>query len=141
MDKLTPTRRSALMARVRGKDTKPEMAVRRAAHAMGLRFRLHRRHLPGRPDLVLPKHGLIIFVHGCFWHRHADCPKASMPKSRQEFWHGKFERNQMRDRENEQRLLDGGWRVETIWECETKDEERLKRQIFECVWGSMESCT
>ncbi|WP_294197304.1 very short patch repair endonuclease [uncultured Sphingomonas sp.] len=128
-DTLTPEKRSWLMSRVRGRDTKPELAVRQTAHAMGLRFRLHRRDLPGRPDLVFPRHRLAIFVHGCFWHRHEGCAKASTPKTRPQFWDAKFAANLRRDREVERQLIEGGWRVGTIWECETKDRRDLEATI------------
>jgi DNA mismatch endonuclease (patch repair protein) len=118
--------RSALMARVRGKDTTPELRVRRIAHALGLRFRLHCRSLPGQPDIVFPRHRKIILVHGCFWHRHEGCSKASVPKTRVEFWQEKFSTNVARDARTHAALLDGGWDVCTIWECETKDPERLR---------------
>lgn len=108
------------MSRVRGKDTSPEMRVRRAAHALGLRYRLHKKELPGRPDLVFPKHRVALFVHGCFWHRHKGCPKASMPKSSVEFWQSKFDANVARDARVEAVLEALGWRVATIWECQTK---------------------
>lgn len=114
------------MSRVRSKDTSPEMRVRRAAHALGLRFRLHRRDLPGKPDLVFPRHRAALFVHGCFWHRHPGCAKASMPKSRPDFWQAKFERNIERDRRVETELEALGWRVFVIWECETKSDERIR---------------
>lgn len=123
MDRLTPERRSALMSRVRGKDTKPEMAVRRMAHAMGLRFRLYRRDLPGCPDLVFPKYRTAIFVHGCFWHRHPGCGKASVPGTNTTFWTAKFERNIERDCENRFDLERLGWTVGVIWECQTKNPD------------------
>lgn len=113
------------MSRVRGKHTKPEWIVRRAAHARGLRFRLHRKDLPGHPDLVFPKYRVALFVHGCFWHRHPGCAKASTPKSRTEFWQGKFDANVARDARGEAELRALGWRVLTIWECETKRPELL----------------
>lgn len=106
------------MGRIRGVDTGPEMAVRRAAHRLGYRFRLHRRSLPGRPDLVFPSRRAAIFVHGCFWHRHEGCRKASMPKTRVEFWQAKFARNVERDAEVQERLRAAGWRVLVVWECE-----------------------
>lgn len=113
------------MSRVRGKDTTPEIRVRRAAHAMGLRFRLHRKDLPGRPDLVFSKHRVALFVHGCFWHRHPGCAKASTPKSRTEFWQGKFDTNVARDSRVAKELEALGWRVLTIWECDTKNPTLL----------------
>ena len=134
MDRLTPERRSWLMSRVRARDTSAEVRVRRAAHSMGLRYRLYRRDLPGTPDLVFPKHRVVVFVHGCFWHRHRDCKKATTPKSRVEFWKSKFDRNTVRDRLAIEELGALGWRVAIIWECQTKDEEALSRildEIFE----------
>lgn len=122
-------RRSELMAGIRVRDTAPELAVRRIAHRMGLRFRLHRKELPGRPDLVLPKHRLAVFVHGCFWHQHAGCRYAHIPKSRTEFWTEKFARNVARDQRNEDALRALGWQVLIIWECETGDEEAVARKL------------
>lgn len=115
------------MSAVRGKDTAPEMRVRKAAHALGLRFRLHVRSLPGSPDLVFPRHRTALFVHGCFWHRHPGCKKASPPKSNVEFWNAKFERNVARDADYERKLAEAGWRVLVIWECETTDRDGLAR--------------
>ena len=126
-------RRSELMAGIRGHDTAPELAVRRIAHRMGLRFRLHRKDLPGRPDLVLPKHRLAVLVHGCFWHRHEDCRYAYTPKSRVVFWTEKFAQNIARDRDNEQALRNLGWRVLVIWECETRDEESIEQRLAEFI--------
>lgn len=104
------------------------MAVRRAAHALGLRFRLHRKNLPGRPDLVFPKHRLVLFVHGCFWHRHQGCKRATTPKTRADFWNSKFKENEARDKRVAAALREAGWRVAVIWECETtlKDALHLK---------------
>lgn len=117
------------MSRVKSSHTLPEIRVRSAAHSLGLRFRLHRRELPGRPDLIFPRHRVALFVHGCFWHRHAGCPKASTPKSRRRFWLQKFERNVARDAENVAMLRKLGWRVATIWECETRDPHWLVRRL------------
>jgi DNA mismatch endonuclease (patch repair protein) len=117
--------RSALMARIRSSDTQPELAVRRMLHAMGLRFRLHRKDLPGRPDLVLARHRLIILVHGCFWHQHVGCRLASDPKSRRQYWAPKLAGNVERDRRNAELLRAAGWCVETIWECEARKPEIL----------------
>src|SRR4051794_15552930 len=117
-DLLSPARRSALMARVKSRDTRPEIAVRRMLHAAGYRFRLHRRDLPGTPDIVLPSRRIIIFVHGCFWHGHSGCRLATIPKTRTEFWRAKIQNNQVRDRQCEQLLRDSGWRVLTFWECQ-----------------------
>ncbi len=129
MDHLDPEHRSENMRRVRGKDTRPELTVRRALHALGKRFRLHRRDLPGKPDIVLAKDRLAIFVHGCFWHRHDDCPRASTPSTRKEFWVAKFERTVVRDAEQAAALRAAGWRPEVIWECETRDSERLNERL------------
>ena len=122
-------RRSELMAGIRRHDTAPELAVRRIAHRMGLRFRLHRKGLPGRPDLVFPKHRLAVFVHGCFWHHHNGCPFAHIPKSRTTYWREKFDANAARDKRNEDDLSVLGWRVLVIWECEVKDEEFVRARL------------
>lgn len=118
MDFLSPAERSERMARIRSKDTAPEVALRRALHALGFRFRLHRKDLPGRPDIVLPRHRVVIFVHGCFWHRHVGCGIATTPKSNTTFWVGKFERNVARDARSIELLEALGWRVIVVWECE-----------------------
>ena len=117
------------MSRIRGKDTKPEMAVRRLVHGMGFRYRLHRRDLPGSPDLVLPRHRKVILVHGCFWHRHPECTKASTPKTRAEFWESKFDTNVARDIRVVKELELLGWRVVTIWECETRSDDRVRELL------------
>lgn len=117
------------MGRVRGKNTCPELVVRRAAHAMGYRFRLHRRDLPGSPDLVFRAKRAVVFVHGCFWHRHPGCRRASNPGTRQDFWQAKFQRNVNRDRRNEAELRTAGWRVLIIWECETKNVDQLRDRL------------
>ena len=128
-DIVNSKRRSAIMACIGGRDTAPELAVRRIAHRMGLRFRLHCKDLPGRPDLVFPKHRLVVFVHGCFWHRHEECKYAYTPKSRIEFWAKKFASNVARDARQEAALKALGWRVLVIWECETKDEVAVERKL------------
>lgn len=121
------------MARIRARDTRPEMAVRRAAHSLGYRFRLHRRDLPGTPDLVFPKLKTVIFVHGCFWHRHEGCRNCSTPSTRPEFWRAKLAANVARDAASTAQLLRLGWTVEVVWECETRDTtvlaERLERTL------------
>ncbi|MDB4949560.1 MAG: mismatch endonuclease Vsr [Gemmatimonadetes bacterium] len=116
-----------MMSRIRVANTAPELRIRRWLHAHGYRFRLHRRDLPGTPDIVLPRHRLVVFVHGCFWHRHPGCKRATTPVTRREFWTAKFARNQARDREAQQRLECSGWATLTIWECETKDAEAIER--------------
>jgi DNA mismatch endonuclease (patch repair protein) len=121
----TSPERSAQMARVRGRDTKPEMRVRRALHAAGLRYRLHVKGLPGRPDLIFPGRRVVVFVHGCFWHRHPDpdCKLARLPKSRLDFWLPKLEGNRARDERVKAELEELGWNVIEIWECQIKDDE------------------
>jgi DNA mismatch endonuclease (patch repair protein) len=116
---------SRRMSRVRRADTKPELAVRRAAHRLGYRFRLHRRDLPGTPDLVFPRHRKVILVHGCFWHQHQGCAWGRLPRSRPEYWLPKLARNVERDREAAAALAALGWEVGTIWECEAKDPAKV----------------
>ncbi len=132
-DHLDAVSRSALMSRIRGKDTKPELVVRRLAHRMGLRFRLHRKDLPGTPDLVFPGRRVVTFVYGCFWHRHPDCPRASHTKTRSEYWKAKFDRNVARDKEVQRLLELAGWHVVTIWECETRDAGLLEQRLREII--------
>jgi DNA mismatch endonuclease, patch repair protein len=155
MDHLTKEKRSWNMSRIRSKNTKPEMVVRSLLYSMGYRFRLHGRVnkklykpgvLPGKPDIVLKKYRTVIFIHGCFWHRHENCKKASTPKTRTEWWQAKFDRNVANDRKHQQELKDLGWKVVVIWECEIKNlelrnvnlekkqqvhllQERLKREL------------
>ncbi|WP_105514064.1 very short patch repair endonuclease [Defluviimonas denitrificans] len=109
--------RSRMMSGIRGKNTKPELALRRALHARGFRFRLHSSKVHGRPDLVLPKHCAVVFVHGCFWHRHEGCRYTTVPATRPEFWRAKFDANVARDSAVRKKLLEDGWRVATVWEC------------------------
>jgi len=126
-DVISREKRSALMSRIRGSDTEPEIAVRRGLHRAGFRFRLHQRNLPGSPDLVLAKFGAVIFVHGCFWHRHRGCRLAYRPKSRTGFWTEKFRQNRARDRRLQRELRDRGWRVLVVWECTLrKHADRVK---------------
>lgn len=129
MDTIPPSERSEIMSRVRSKDTRPEMLVRRLVFAEGYRYRLHDRKLPGSPDLVFRGRAKVIFVHGCFWHRHEHCALARMPKSRLDFWEPKLTANKVRDARNRKLLAKEGWKVLTIWECQLKDIERLKRTI------------
>lgn len=133
MDTLSPARRSWNMSRIRGGNTGPERVVRSLLHRMGYRFRIHQRGLPGSPDIVLPRLGIAIFVHGCFWHRHSGCKYAYSPKSRQAFWSRKFVQNQERDRRAQRRLRRMGWRVWVVWECQTSRPEvlgeRLRRRL------------
>jgi len=128
-DIVTAEHRSKIMSMIKGKNTKPEMVVRSVCHEMGLRYRLHRKDLPGKPDLVFPKHRLCIFVHGCFWHRHPGCKYAYTPKSRLDFWLPKLARNVERDLAAQQALQALGWRVAIVWECHTKDREFLRNEI------------
>ncbi len=136
-DTLSPEARSERMSRVRGKDTKPEMAVRRTVHAMGYRYRLHRRDLPGIPDLVFGRLKKVIFVHGCFWHRHPDpkCKLARMPKSRLDFWRPKLEGNRRRDEAVQADLQGLGWRVMVVWECKIGHKEQLENNIRKFLEG------
>lgn len=131
MDIMKPETRSALMAQIRSKDTKPELQVRRLLHAMGLRFRLHRKDLPGKPDIVLPKWNAVIFVNGCFWHQHPSdtCRASSIPATRRDYWLPKLARTAARDAENVAALQALGWHVLVLWECELKDQSRLKSVI------------
>lgn len=128
--------RTAVMRSIRKKDTRPELAVRRLVHKLGYRFRLHRRDLPGCPDLVLPRHRAVILVHGCFWHQHAGCKLARQPPSNREYWMPKLARNVERDRTTHALLTDLGWRVLVVWECEIGDpvtlEQALRRFFDAC---------
>nr|WP_269434800.1 DNA mismatch endonuclease Vsr [Burkholderia latens] len=130
MDKISVEARSELMARIRCKDTKPELAVRSILHRLGFRFRLHRKDLPGRPDIVLPKHRKIILVQGCFWHGHT-CRLASKPKSNQVYWAQKILSNQERDRRTLASLKDAGWSVLELWECEIRAGRGLIERIVD----------
>ena len=119
-DNKAPLTRSQMMARVRSADTRPELVLRKALHAIGFRFRLHVRSLPGSPDIVMQKHKCAIFVNGCFWHGHADCKNFRIPKTRPEFWAAKIEANRERDTRAIEALMSGGWRVLVVWECATR---------------------
>lgn len=129
MDNVSSKQRSKNMAAVKNKNTTPEIHVRKILHSMGFRFRLHRRDLPGCPDIVLPKHRLCIFVHGCFWHQHPNCKRATFPETRKEFWAEKFEKNKLRDEIAVRELRRLGWQTIIIWECETKNKELLTKVI------------
>lgn len=117
------------MALVKSKDSRPELTVRRLTHGLGFRYRLHDKSLPGKPDLVFKKRRKVVFVHGCFWHRHENCRLARLPKSRMDFWLPKLERNRERDAENIQRLKELGWEIMVIWECEINKVDQLKQRI------------
>lgn len=130
MDRISKERRSWNMSRISGVDTAPERFVRSLLHGMGFRFRLHDKALPGKPDIVLKKHRTLIFVHGCFWHRHEACRYCYSPKSNIEFWQAKFKRNVSRDTEVKQALRKLGWHVLTVWECEVANEKKLRRKLM-----------
>lgn len=135
-DKLTPARRSANMRAIRSKDMKPELLVRKLVHSLGYRFRLHRKDLPGKPDLVFLGRRKVIFVHGCFWHQHAGCREGRIPGSNQDYWRPKLERNQQRDRLHIENLQQLGWQVMIIWECETRDRAKLAQDVCEFLDGT-----
>ena len=121
--------RSRNMSAIKSKNTKPEIKVRKILHSMGYRFRLHRKDLPGSPDIVLPKYKTVIFVHGCFWHRHANCKYASTPKTRKEFWESKFKANVKRDKEIQEKIQNIGWQPVVIWECEVKNKDFFTKKF------------
>lgn len=135
MDTMTAEQRSRRMSQVRSKDTKPELVVRRLAHGMGFRYRLHDDELPGHPDMVFPCRGKIIFVHGCFWHRHGKCKNTRWPKSRLDFWKPKLEGNRVRDIAIRRRLKKLGWEVLVIWECQLKNLEQTAEEIYVFLKG------
>lgn len=121
--------RSRMMAGIKGKNTKPELVLRRALHARGFRYRLHSKNVPGRPDLVFPKHHAIVFVHGCFWHRHEGCRYTTTPSTRPEFWQAKFDANVIRDAAIRGQLIETGWRVSTVWECSLRKTDQLATTV------------
>ena len=125
--------RSRNMSAIKSKNTKPEIAVRKLLHSLGYRFRLHRKDLPGSPDIVLPKYKTVIFVHGCFWHRHENCKYASTPKTRKEFWESKFKTNLKRDKEIQEKIKNIGWHSVVIWECETKNIDDLREKLIDFI--------
>lgn len=131
VDTLTPAQRSERMSRIRSTDTKPEVTLRKALHRLGFRFRLHGRHLPGKPDIVLTKYRTVIFVHGCFWHRHEGCKVATTPKSNTEFWIEKFNRNVARDAAAVEQLKTAGWRVIIVWECDLASIDKAAVKLLE----------
>jgi len=138
VDKAT---RSRIMAAVRGKDTQPELALRKALHARGFRYRLHAKGLPGKPDLVFPKYHAVCFIHGCFWHRHQDCRYATIPKTNVSFWETKFSATVVRDQRNHTTLLGAGWRVAIVWECSLRGK-RLMATVSEIAeWLASDSPT
>lgn len=130
MDIVDPARRSWMMSGIRGKDTKPEILVRRFLHAHGYRYRLHRKDLPGKPDIVLPRLRACVFVHGCFWHHHPECRYAVLPKTRPDFWEAKLRANAERDQRTIRSLHDAGWSVFIVWECELRKPEAALQKLL-----------
>jgi DNA mismatch endonuclease (patch repair protein) len=131
-DVFTPSKRSQIMAAIKGKDTQPEKAIRSLIHRMGYRFRLHRRDLPGNPDIVLPSHKKVIFVHGCFWHGHSACKRSALPRTNKSFWKNKIEGNRKRDASAKKRLNKLGWKSLTIWQCQiSRSFPRVSRRILD----------
>lgn len=126
-----PLSRSRNMAAIRGRDTTPELEVRRILHRLGFRFRLHRRDLPGTPDIVLPRFQTVIFVHGCFWHRHPECRFTTNPKTRRDFWEAKFSQNIERDKRNYTALGNAAWNIVVVWECELRDKVALEARLLQ----------
>lgn len=141
VDTLTQEKRSWNMSRITGRNTKPEILLRSLLHREGFRFRLHDKRLPGKPDIVLPRHRTVIFVNGCFWHRHNNCEYAYTPKSRKEFWLNKFQGTVQRDQEKQKMLADLGWQVLVVWECELKRNSSLlvsdiSSKLLGCLHGN-----
>lgn len=130
LDTFSPEDRSKIMSRVRSVDTTPEKIVRSLLHRLGFRFRLHCSDLPGKPDIVLKKYKIVIFVHGCFWHRHLGCPRASEPATHQDYWMPKFARTIQRDAKNQKELKERGWEVLVVWECELKSLNKLANKLI-----------
>ena len=128
-DTMTPEQRHRCMAAIKGKDTKPEMIVRRYLHALGFRYGLHNRKLPGSPDLIFRSFKTVVFIHGCFWHGHDGCKYYRLPKSNVEFWQQKIERNRQRDEETTAKLIEKGWNVITVWECDLRDKSRRETTL------------
>lgn len=140
VDTISKQKRSTVMSRIKSKNTQPEIIVRKLLHGAGFRYRLHNQKLPGKPDLVLKKYRLCIFVHGCFWHAHESCKLAHAPKSRIEYWQNKLNKNVYRDKQNITRLIDQGWRVAVVWECYTRytADEEMKSSLTQAIEGSEE---
>jgi DNA mismatch endonuclease (patch repair protein) len=136
MDRFSPRQRSRVMSLIGGRDTAPELLIRSLVHRLGYRFRLHRKDLPGTPDLVFTRRRRVIFVHGCFWHGH-DCPRGRMPSSNVAFWERKIGRNKERDALAQQRLRDDGWKIFVVWQCETKCHDELQKTLVEFLGGEL----
>lgn len=136
MDIVSKEIRSRMMAGIRGKNTKPELMVRKLLHAQGFRYRLHVKNLPGKPDIVLPKYKTCIFVQGCFWHQHDQCRYATLPSTRSEFWSKKFSQTQARDKKNQQMLRSDGWKVIEVWECWIKQKNPDLRWLYHAISSS-----
>ena len=142
MDVFSREKRSQIMSRVSGKNTKPELVVRSLLHNMGYRFRLHRKDLPGKPDITLPKYHKVIFVHGCFWHGHADCPRSNRPTTNKMFWRVKLDKNIERDKVTVCNIRGLGWSVLTVWACEVKDKDKLTNKLLSFLESKEEkNCT
>jgi DNA mismatch endonuclease (patch repair protein) len=129
-DVFTPAKRSAIMARIKGQNTKPEILVRKLVHSLGYRFRLHQNKFPGKPDLVLARHEKIIFVHGCFWHGHVGCSRAALPSTNTDFWQKKIFGNRSRDSKVRRKLSRDGWKVMVVWQCQTRDTSALTSRLL-----------
>ena len=129
-DTVSPEVRSRIMAQVKSKGMKPEMQVRRLLHGLGYRYRLHRKDLPGRPDLVFPSRRKVVFVNGCFWHKHSGCPRVRIPATNRDYWQSKLERNRARDERNITLLQENGWKVITVWECQLRDSKTIADRLI-----------
>ena len=128
-DVFSPAKRSAIMARIRSENTRPEIVVRKVTHSLGFRFRLNKRTLPGKPDIVLTRHRKIILVHGCFWHGHPRCKRATLPSTNLSFWQNKIENNKIRDARVQKTLTENGWKVLVVWQCQTRRLDQLKARL------------
>lgn len=129
VDVFSPAKRSAIMSSIKGQNTMPEVLVRKIVHSLGYRFRLHNKALAGKPDIVLPRHKKIIFVHGCFWHGHMNCPRSTLPSTQTIFWRSKIERNRLRDIKTSRQLRRQGWAILVVWQCQTKNMATLTRRL------------
>ena len=141
MDTISEEQRSRNMSRIRSSDTSPEMKVRRLVHSMGYRFRLHKKELPGCPDIVFPGRKKIIFVHGCFWHMHSGCRRSTLPKTKIDYWHSKLKKNKERDAKNQGQLKDLGWDILIVWECETADLKLLQPRLRHFLEAANPDCS